>query len=97
LFVTFRPENKTPPPPPPKDWTDVEAVRKVFQEANRQLSYKRLAELPADQSWEGMINGPGVLRLVAIGPKRIYAVARKLTTPVPSNTALSTKKANIGS
>ncbi|MHC4194326.1 MAG: hypothetical protein ACYSP9_09185 [Planctomycetota bacterium] len=58
-----------------------EAARKRFEQANVTFGFEPLAELTADKPWKGTINKEGILRLVAVGPKRIYVVTFNLKSP----------------
>ena len=52
-----------------------------FRSANATLGFRPLPGRDASQEWEGVINNQGILRLVAIGPKRIYVAALNLRLP----------------
>jgi hypothetical protein len=58
-----------------------EAARKRFEQANAIFGFEPLGEFPADKPWKGTINKEGILRLVAVGPKHVYAVAFNLKSP----------------
>lgn len=78
LLVTFRAEMKNLYEKP-KDWNDTAAVKKAFEKTNKRLSFTTRAEIPAGKSWSGVIDTPGTLRLVALGPKRMHTAAKKIT------------------
>jgi hypothetical protein len=82
LIVTFRPDGQAMPSAP-ENPRDIEAVRRAFRQANDTFAFERLSELPADRPWEGAVNQPGVLRLVAVGPKRLYVAALRLFRTKP--------------
>ena len=49
------------------------AAMKRFEEANGTFAFKPVGELAIDKPWKGTMRQAGILRLVAIGPGRIYA------------------------
>jgi len=85
LHVGFRP----PLPPiirtaqPP----DKATARRRHRQANAAFEFQRLADLPTSAPWQGHVRGPGVLRLVALGPKRLHATAFQLITPASASPA----------
>jgi len=76
LYVGLRPES--PPPAPRAAHLDKDAAEKLFRQANETFAFKPLAELDSKSPWRGVIEKQGTLRLVAVGPHRIYAAALKL-------------------
>jgi hypothetical protein len=54
------------------------AARKRFEQANATFGFEPLAELAADKRWKGTVDKEGILRLVAVGPKRMYVVTFNL-------------------
>ena len=57
----------------------IDTARNNFQSANHALEFVPLSQLRSGQEWKGMVNSEGTLRLVAIGPEKIYVVALNLT------------------
>ncbi len=86
LHVSFRPAGQKLPAPP-KDRSDRKATHKAFKEANRTFDFQPIVELDANKPWEGTVDKEGVLRLVAIGPKRMYAAAIRLKRPTTTTSA----------
>jgi len=54
------------------------SAEKNLQLANDTFAFNPVKELSANQNWEGTINTPGILRLVAFTPQDIYVFARKI-------------------
>lgn len=79
LYVGFRPAGQSFPTAQLP--LEKAAARKRFEQANATFDFQPLAELAADKPWRGVINKEGTLRLVAIGPGHIYAIAFKLKLP----------------
>lgn len=79
LYVGFRPAGQNFPTAHLP--LEKAAARKRFEQANATFDFQPLAELAADKPWRGVINKEGTLRLVAIGPGHIYAIAFKLKLP----------------
>jgi hypothetical protein len=76
LYVDFRPDGQSFPQiqsPLEKD-----SATKNLQLANDTFDFKPVAELDANKAWEGTINKPGILRLVAISPDNIYVATQKI-------------------
>jgi hypothetical protein len=76
LCVEIRPAGKIMPPiqlPLEKD-----SAEKNLQLANDTFAFNPISELSANQNWEGTINTPGVLRLVAFTPHDIYVATQKI-------------------
>jgi len=79
LYVGFRPAGQNFPTAQLP--LEKAAARKRFEQANATFDFQPLAELAAHEAWKGTINKQGTLRLVAIGPGHIYAIAFKLKLP----------------
>jgi hypothetical protein len=47
---------------------------KLFHQANDTFAFRPIGEFAVDKDWKGTINEEGTLRLVAVGPGRIYAI-----------------------
>lgn len=76
LYVDFRPDGQSfPQVQLPLHKT---SARQNLHLANDVFNFKSITELSADQSWEGTINTPGVLRLVAVAPDRFYVTAQEI-------------------
>jgi len=75
LLVGFRLAN--PPLPAAIDLgkAGASAAQAQFEAANATFKLEPLGELAAGEPWTGTINKQGVVRLVAMGPKRIHAAA----------------------
>ncbi|MBN2589654.1 MAG: hypothetical protein JXA96_07320 [Sedimentisphaerales bacterium] len=76
LYIEIRQDGQSMPPiqlPLEKD-----SAQKNLQLANDTFAFKRLRELSSDQNWEGIINIPGILRLVTLSPDNIYVTAQKI-------------------
>ncbi|MBA7661554.1 hypothetical protein ES703_69574 [subsurface metagenome] len=76
LRASFRPEGQSLP-------TVVAPLKKtsalkLFHQANDTFAFRPLGEFAVDKAWKGAINEEGTLRLVAMGPERIYAITFKL-------------------
>jgi hypothetical protein len=87
LHVSFRPSGQSiPKPRTPEDQRD---PNKLFAQANETFAFKPLGRLGAGDKWSGTLSGQGVLRLIAIGPGKIYVAAinliRPTTTPATTN------------
>jgi hypothetical protein len=54
---------------------------KLFAQADDTFAFKPLKKLGNGDKWAGTLKGEGTLRLVAIGPGKIYAAGIKLVTP----------------
>ncbi len=54
------------------------SAQKNLQLANDTFDFNTIKELSANQNWEGTIDKPGILRLVAFTPSDIYVFAQKL-------------------
>ena len=81
LYVEIRPDGQTMPQiqlPLEKD-----SAQKNLQLANDTFSFNNVAELSADQTWEGSVNNAGILRLVALTPHDIYVTAQKIELTAP--------------
>jgi hypothetical protein len=81
LYVEICPDGQTMPQiqlPLEKD-----SAQKNLQLANDTFAFNKIAELSADQTWEGSINTPGILRLVALTPHNIYVTAKKIELNAP--------------
>jgi len=52
--------------------TEPEKARGDFQAANARLAFVPLPSPPEDGPWEGTVDRPGKVRLVAMGGKEIY-------------------------
>lgn len=77
LHVGFRPAGQQLPTVAGDLQRD--SARKSFESANETLEFKPLPAPKAGQDWEGVVNKEGTLRLVAIGPEKIYVAALNLT------------------
>ncbi len=85
LYVGFRPVGQTLPlvsRPITRP-----AAERTHQAANAVYAFRALAKLTGDQPWEGDMDTPGTLRLVAIGQHAIYAAGLQLTEPTTSPAA----------
>ncbi len=60
------------------------AAESAHRAANTVFAFQPLATLGKDEPWEGICDRPGVLRLVAVGERAIYAVALHLRVPTPT-------------
>ena len=78
LYVGFRKAGQKIPPVTQK--LDKDAAQKLFEQANATFAFEQVNELTAEQDWRGTIdqNKEGILRLVAIGPKTMYAACLNL-------------------
>jgi len=77
--VSFRPSGKTIPKiRTPEDRADPD---KLFARADETFAFKPLGRLGPSDTWSGTHAAEGTLRLVAVGPGRIYAAAINLTRP----------------
>lgn len=65
---------------------DREQARKSFDEANAAFAFIPLAKLPAREKWEGTVDKPGTLRLVAVAPGKLYVATEVLKRPTPPPT-----------
>jgi len=52
--------------------SDAEKARADFEAANARLAFVPLPSPPEDGPWEGTVDRPGKVRLVAMGGKEIY-------------------------
>ena len=59
----------------------IDAARRNFQAANGTLEFISVPGPGAGQEWEGVVNKEGTLRLVAIGPEKIYVAVLSLREP----------------
>jgi hypothetical protein len=89
LHVSFKPGGQSFPTlktPVTSGETD-----KLFAQANETFAFKPIGRLGADDTWSGTLSGRGVLRLVAIGPGKIYVAGinliRPTTAPAPTKPA----------
>ena len=57
---------------------------KLFAQADETFAFKPLKKLGDNDKWAGAMSGEGTLRLVAIGPGKIYAAGINLVTPSDS-------------
>ena len=76
LYVGLRSES--PPLAPRAAQLDKDAAGRLFRQANETFAFKPLAELDSKTPWRGVMEKQGTLRLMAVGPHRIYAAALKL-------------------
>jgi len=79
LYVGLReppstPEKRTGP-------LDPKTARNRFEAANAACAFRPLAQLGAADPWGGVVTRPGMLRLIAITPKRTYAATLTLRAP----------------
>jgi hypothetical protein len=91
LFVEIRPAGQSMPLielPFAKD-----SMQENLKLANDTFAFNTVSELNAKQAWEGTINTPGILRLVAFTPRDIYVFARKIEL-TNSPTARNIEKTN---
>ena len=79
LHVSFRPSGKTIPKPRTSE--DRADPGKLFARADETFAFKPLGRLGPSDTWSGTHATEGTLRLVAVGPGRIYAAAINLTRP----------------
>lgn len=79
LYVSLRPDRQNFPNV--KLPLEKAGARKRFEEANSTFAFRQFSELSVNEAWKGTIREEGILRLVAIGPSQIYAVAFKLKCP----------------
>ena len=63
---------------PPEKQKDAIKARAIFEAANAAFAFSPLPSPPNDGPWEGTIDRPGCLRLIATAPKTLYVVALKL-------------------
>ena len=70
LYVGLRPEGQVIPEG--SGLISAEQSRADFQAANKTFEFQALAELDGEEDWSGVVSKPGVLRLVATGPGKIY-------------------------
>jgi hypothetical protein len=76
LSVGLRPE---PVAATPVEGTpDREQARKNFIAANAGLVFQPIAKLPPGAEWQGTVPKPGTLRLVAMGPGKLYVATTVL-------------------
>jgi len=79
LHVGFRPAGQSiPKPRTPEDLADPD---KLFARADETFAFKPLARLGPSDTWTGTLTGEGTLRLVAVGPGKIYAAGIHLRRP----------------
>ncbi|MCJ7544804.1 MAG: C25 family cysteine peptidase [Phycisphaerae bacterium] len=82
LIVSFRAPLPTQPAAPPTTApADRASAESGHRTANAAFAFQPLGTLSKDQRWEGTCQGPGVLRLVAVGGHTVYAVGLRLTGP----------------
>lgn len=79
LYVTFR-EARRVYPEAAHPFEKVTA-RKRFRLANETYNFGTAAELPVGLPWKGVLDKEGTLRLVAVGPGRIYVATSTLKAP----------------
>ncbi|MDP6546025.1 MAG: C25 family cysteine peptidase [Phycisphaerae bacterium] len=89
LHVGFRADGQSiPMPRTPEDRADRD---KLFARADETFAFKPLGRLGPGDTWAGTLAGEGTLRLVAVGPGKIYAAAinlrRPTTRPAPARAA----------
>jgi hypothetical protein len=56
---------------------DPAAARADHEKANAMFNYQLLVTLPANQPWEGVVDHPGDLRLLAFGPREWWVAVVK--------------------
>jgi len=78
LHVDLRPAGGSFPTVDPAAGTDPAGL---FAQADETFAFKPLSKLGANDNWRGAVGTEGILRLVAVGPKKIYAAAIKLKRP----------------
>jgi hypothetical protein len=61
-----------------KDASRSEATA-AHEAANAKLAFRELSSLDGQAPWNGVVDKPGLLRLVAIGPDAVWATAVRLT------------------
>jgi hypothetical protein len=76
LEIAFRETRPAAMPKAPAQLTRASAVSAQVQ-ANARLVFKRTGSLPASESWEGVVDQPGELRLVALAPDQWYVAVLK--------------------
>ena len=77
LYVEFRVEGlKFPEVQVP---LEKDSAMANLEKANEVFAFTPIAELGAGEAWEGKIEKAGTLRLTAVGGKRIYVAAHKIT------------------
>jgi hypothetical protein len=77
LEVGYRPAGK-PPARRKARPVDLADARKAYAEADAALAFANLPSPARGQRWEGTVDRPGWLRLVATGGRKLYAVVLKL-------------------
>jgi len=77
LRVSFR-STKPSSTPWQKPPTDAEAARAAFKAANAPLAFRAVASKTESAPWQGTVDTPGLLRLVATGPGKIYVAVLQL-------------------
>ena len=76
LYVDFKPAGQSfPQVKLPLEKT---SAQQNLQKANETFAFNPVAEFTTDQNWQGSINKPGTLRLIAIAPHKIYVTAKKI-------------------
>ena len=76
LEVGLRPEAAGPTPV--EGTPDREQARKNFIAANAGFVFGPVAKLPPGAEWQGTVPKPGTLRLVAMGPGKLYVATKVL-------------------
>ena len=79
LQVDIRP--MLPALPPAASPFEREPANRALQAANEAFAFRRLAEKPPGEPWEGTVKEAGVLRFVAVGKRQLYAAAVTLKPP----------------
>jgi len=83
LVVSFRPAGRDLPPAVELAPSKAEAARAGLKAANATFAFEPRGELAAGKPWQGTIDQPGTLRLVAVGGPRLFATALKIEAPAP--------------
>ena len=67
--------SSTPQQKPP---TDAQSAHAAFKAANATLAFSPVASRTENEPWQGTADAPGLLRLVATGPGKIYVAVLEL-------------------
>jgi hypothetical protein len=79
LIVEFRPAGRKPPMAV-QDPTAEQAAA-LLEKANALFEFERLAEMTADEDWQGQIDEEGLLRLIAVGEGKTWTAGLRLNKP----------------
>jgi len=81
LLVDHRP--LSPQLPAGAGPASAEAAAAAHSKAVAAFAFRRLATLGSRDEWQGTVADAGVLRLVAVGPERMYVASGRLQPPAP--------------